>query len=419
MDAEYTNTLKLEVERKIGRRILSSADCHQLCEEISKWTDAKLGFNTVRRFFSLLKADHNPSLYTLNTFSAYCGFSSYDDFVKSKVNGTAPERVEDSGLLNYLILLFKNMEVSDVNDATYFNLVQHTIHYLEQHTYLIDRFQKEIAQTKNGQLFYYEQFIHIDWLNSFYGGGLNYYLSENKGAAAQVFARSLLCFKSWLIGDDDGMRRHYPFLLKYMPDKGIKPSICARYFASQLFYADINQEDKERVIIKARQFYADLVPHKQHYASFYCFEIILSEALILTGQFEEALFYIEELFVKLKRYVPSYIDVVLLETICLYKAIVYAHTGRKQKATEILNDLAPLRFCFLSKQYLTILYLQLKRTLRNKEGGHEQLDYLIDQTGFTRMASLWKAAPLNHIESRSVESDDVGKVGQRNDVLSF
>lgn len=392
MEAEYANNLREEIERKIGRRILSSADCHQLCAEISKWTQIKIGFNTVRRFFSLMKADHQPSLYTLNTLSSYCGFSSYDDFVKNRANTPVPESGNGSGLLNYLIMLFKNMEIIDVNDATYFNLVQHTINYLEQHTYLIDRFQKEIAQTRNGQLFYFEQFIHIDRLNSFYGDGLRYYLYEKRGPAAQLFARSLLCFKSWLTMKDEEVKQHYSALEEYVPDKGIKPSISGRYFASCLFYADIMKEDKEAIMIKARQFYATVIPHKEHYASFYCFEIILSEALILTGQFEEALFYIDELFVKLKRYVPSYIDVVLLETILLYKAIVCVHTGKRSKANEILTELMPYNFCFLSKQYLTILYMQLKRLTRNSHCDEEQLQHLISQTGFTRLAGLWQGA---------------------------
>lgn len=391
MEAEYANHLRKEIERKIGRRILSSADCHQLCAEISKWTQTNIGFNTVRRFFSLMKADHQPSLYTLNTLSNYCGFSSYDDFVKNRAITPVAEHSNGAGLLNYLILLFKNMEIIDVNDATYFNLVQHTINYLEQHTYLIDRFQKEIAQTRNGQLFYYEQFIHIDRLNSFYGDGLRYYLTEKKGMAAQLFARSLLCFKSWLTMKDEEVKQHFFSLAEYIPDKSIKPSISARYFASCLFYADIMKEDKEAIMIKARQFYATIIPHKEHYASFYCFEIILSESLILTGQFEEALFYIDELFIKLKRYVPSYIDVVLLETICLYKAIVCVHTGKRGKASEILSELMPYNFCFLSKQYLTILYMQLRKLTRNNHADGEQLQHLINQTGFTRLAALWQS----------------------------
>lgn len=390
MEAEYASLLREEVERKIGRRILSSADCHQLCEEIAKWTPAKIGFNTVRRFFSLMKAEHHPSLYTLNTFSTYCGFSSYDDFVKTRAQSPVTEPVDGSSLLSYMVLLFKNVEVIDVNDATYFNLVQHTIIFLEQHTYLIDRFQKEIAQTRSGQLFYYEQFIHVDRLDSYYGEGLQYYLYEKRGAAPQMFAHSLLCFKSWLTLNDDEVCQQHSFLQQYTPDRSMKPSICARYFASQLFYADVKNEDKEPILIKARQFYATLMPHKEHYAAFDCFEIILAEALLLTSQFEEALFYMEELFVKLKRYVPSYIDVVLLETISLFKAIVFAHTGRKGKAAEILTELMPYNFCFLSKQYLTILYLLLKRSVRNPHADEEQMQYLIGHTGFNRLTLLWQ-----------------------------
>lgn len=180
MEVKDTNTLKQEIERKFGRRVLSSADCLQLCTEISAWTKTKVSFNTLRRFFNLMKADHHPSLYTLNTLSSYCGFSSFDDFMKTRTHVSSTENAEASFLLNYLVMLFKNVEITDINDATYFNLVQLTINFLEQHSYLVDRFQKEIAQTRNGQRFYYEQFIHVDKLNSFYGEGLQYYLYEKK-----------------------------------------------------------------------------------------------------------------------------------------------------------------------------------------------------------------------------------------------
>jgi hypothetical protein len=392
MEAEYTALLKREVEKKFGRKILSSADCHSLSNEIMQWSQIKISFNTLRRFFNLMKADHQPSMYTLNALSGFCGYSSFDNFITSRSNlNLNGEPEEASGLLNYLVLLFKNTEVSNVNDVTYFSLVQQTIYYLEQHAYLIERFQKEIAGTQNGQRFYFELFINIDKLNSFYGDGLRYYLHEKRDAEAQLFAHSLLCFKSWLVRDDEAVRQHYAILLRYEVTKLMQPSVCARYFASQLFYADVMGLDKEPILDRARQFYASIVPLKDHYASFYCFEIILSEAIMLTGQqYEEATYYIDALFIKLKRYVPSYINVALLETVCLFRAIVFAHTGRKQKAIEILCDIVPIKFCFLSKQYLNILYLQLKSALRNKNVEQEQTRYLIQQTGFIRLASLWK-----------------------------
>lgn len=415
MEVEYTNLLKREVEKKFGRRILSSADCHNLSYEIVQWSKTKISFNTLRRFFNLMKADHQPSMYTLNALSGFCGYSSFDDFITTKSNH-APEtdNAEASGLLNYLVLLFKNTEVSNLNDATYFSLVQQTIGFLEQHTFLIERFQKEISGTKNGQKFYFELFINIDKLNSFYGDGLHYYLQEKKDTEAQLFAHSLLCFKSWLIMNDEDVKQYHAVLLKYEVNKAMQPSVCARYFASQLFYADVMGLDKEPIFVQARQFYASIVPHKDHYTSFYCFEIILAEAIMLVGQYEEALFYIDELFIKLKRYVPSYIDVALLETVCLFRAIAFAHTGKKQKAYEILCDIIPFKFGFLSKQYLNILYLQLKSVLRNKSIEQDQTAYLIQQTGFNRLTTLWGNSDPQQAEESDGLLKIVGKTGQKN-----
>ncbi len=72
---ESIDLLKDEVKKIFGRRILSSADCQNLCEDILSTSSIKISFNTIRRFFSLIKAVSRPSIYTLNTLSNYCGFS--------------------------------------------------------------------------------------------------------------------------------------------------------------------------------------------------------------------------------------------------------------------------------------------------------------------------------------------------------
>src|SRR5215203_992398 len=108
-------------------------------------------------------------MYTLNTLSIYCGFSSFDNFTTSRHPGSVSDTDFDSCLLRYMILLFRDTEVQDRNDATYANLVQQTILFLNNYPSLVDPFQRQIAKTKNGQHFFFEKFINIDRLNSIYG----------------------------------------------------------------------------------------------------------------------------------------------------------------------------------------------------------------------------------------------------------
>src|SRR3954469_14681666 len=157
MKLNSISLLKTEVEKIFGKRIQSSSDCQTLCNEILRTSDIKISFNTIRRFFNLMKAEGSPSSYTLNALCNYCGFQSFDKFILARQqNVLQEEKEQDPVLLNFLILFFKQIEVCKKNDLTYLSLVQQTIIHLDQHTFIIDSFQREIAKTKNGQTFYFE-----------------------------------------------------------------------------------------------------------------------------------------------------------------------------------------------------------------------------------------------------------------------
>src|SRR4030095_11742629 len=108
---------------------------------------------------------------------------------------------EKRSFLRYLVTIFTATQVRDGNDETYFSLVKHTINFLAQHQDLAQKFQRAIVKTRNGQDFYFEQFVNIDKLNSFYGEGLRYYLNERKTQEGQLFGNSLLCLRDWLSKD--------------------------------------------------------------------------------------------------------------------------------------------------------------------------------------------------------------------------
>jgi tetratricopeptide (TPR) repeat protein len=399
MDPNGISLLKEEVEKVFGRRILSSADCQNLCSEILRTSSVKISFNTIRRFCNLMKGTQ-PTVYTLNALSNYCGFTSFDEFTGSKQQVVAKEQHKpDQVLLSFLTLFFKQIEVCKKDDITYLNFVQQTILHLKHYPSVIDRFQREIAKTKNGQSFYFEQFVFIDKLNSYYGTGLQYYLNEKKTKEAQLFGHSLLCYHSWLTKNNEGVEKHYEKIMQYDIDKSTTPSINARYFAAQLFYADVLGLDEQAIILKVRKFYLSVMQLNDHNSCINCFEIILAEALILTSKYEEALFYIEEVLRKIKRNIPSYIDVALYENICLLKAIVFAQTGKKGKAYEILQDINPYKFSFLSRQYLNILYLTNKQIIKNKPEEQKQIQHLIQETGFVRLLSVWQKTSVLDLNS--------------------
>jgi len=378
--------LKGEVEKKFARKIFSLTDCRKLHNVISSSRSAKISFSSVQGFFNLAGGDKHPSVNTLNALSNYCGFSSFDNFINSRETGAnTNQEKQEKVLLSFLTLFFRQIEVAKKNDFTYLRLVQQTILHLENYPAIIDRFQREIAGTKNGQGFYYEQFLFIDKLNYHYGKGLQYYLNEKKTKEAQLFGHSLLCLGCWLSNNLQGVEKHYKKVMLYKIDKTISNSITARYFASQLFYADAFGLDALDILAKIRAFYLTIDDCWTGYSYLTCFEIILSEALILIGRYQEAMFYICELNKKIKRSIPPYIDIALSENISIFKAIVYTNTRKKRKAFHILCDIDPCKFSFLSRQYLNILYLSARQMIKNRKEDEAQIEQLIQETGFVRL----------------------------------
>lgn len=72
--------LKDSIEFKFGRKITYQRDCKYLSECIIKETSHLLSPSTLRRLFGFLATNSNPSRVTLDILSAYCGYSSWEDF---------------------------------------------------------------------------------------------------------------------------------------------------------------------------------------------------------------------------------------------------------------------------------------------------------------------------------------------------
>ena len=71
--------LKNNISIKSGFKIKNRGDCVRLSSMISIETDYDLSYNTLRRFYGIVKGTA-PSERTLNILSKYVGFSSYKDF---------------------------------------------------------------------------------------------------------------------------------------------------------------------------------------------------------------------------------------------------------------------------------------------------------------------------------------------------
>jgi hypothetical protein len=379
--------IKQEIENVFGRRIVSSRDCIQLSDEIFSRTKLQLNPNTLRRFFGLVKADYPPSYSTLTILSKYCGFQSVDEIKPIIKEENLSDENQDS-ILNFLVSLFRDVYVKDAEDHTFLSLVVNTVNFLNRNPALADKFQVQIAKTKNGQEFYFEKFVNIDKLNGYYGNGLRYYYAENSSAGAQVFTNSLLVYRYWLTGNREMLEKHFNILVKQNLNASVPPFIHGRYYAAMIYQANINSTCAEKVILNAYNYYSPISKNKS-VSSSPRFELYLAEALILTGYYEEGLYFIEQAKKNCTEK-EDYAHWKFFQNFLLLQCIALCKTKKYAAAEAVFGKINPMNFYFLRKSFSNILYLQIIEQLKRQSSRHnEQFDTLIQETGFCHLKKIF------------------------------
>jgi hypothetical protein len=383
--------IKNEIEHVFGRSIVSSRDCIQLSTDVFQKTRCQLNPNTLRRFFGLVKATYPPSYSTLTILSKYCGFHSVEEVTSLRTKETEQhEAIDPENMLHFMVALFRDTPVTNENDPVFLSMVVNTLNFLNRHPFLAAPFQSQVAKTKNGQAFYFEQFVNIDKLNSYYGDGLRYYYTEKQTANAQVFAHSLLAFRYWLTGNDGLLKRHAEIVLQQpVSDDSIEPFIMGRYFATQIYLAHATQQPVEDIIIESYNYHSRQLRHGKKLLSFPRFELYLSEALVLTGHYEEALYYIQ--FAN-KNYSAEHEGTgsrKFLQNFYLLQAIALYQTNDQSTASALFDRINPADFYFLRKKFANILYLLLTEKLKRQHAKHgQQLALLLKETGYQRLHAI-------------------------------
>jgi hypothetical protein len=384
MNYELKTALKQEIEYVFGRQVLTARDCIELCGEIFNKTEKQLNPNTLRRFFGLVKADHPPSKSTLAILSRYCGYHSTEELGTVNKNLTGMESIEHDSLHYYFVSLFRELPVEDIHDKTFLNLVKHTIEFLNRNAVMTDKFQSSIAKTRNGQKFYFEYFINIDKLNCYYDSGLRYYFNEMKTPEARVFTHSLMVFKNWLNDSTDKVQFHAEELLSKISLTKLNASVLGLYYAALLYNAQVSGASITDILIDIYSFHSSCAKSKNE--ELVHFEYVISEALVLTGHFQHALYFIEQSDSRGAMNDQAGIRV-SVQNFKLLKAICQFKSNELKEAEKIFDEIRPSEFYFLSKRFAGILYLHLAGELKRKNIKYNHsLNTLIRETGFIRLA---------------------------------
>lgn len=384
---ENVSSIKVETEYVFGRRIVTSRDCIDLCDEIFQRTKSQLNPNTLRRFFGLVKASYPPSQATLTILSKYCGYGSIDEVLatRQEIDTTAPEKIDEKSLLNYFLSMFQIPVVNDSENKVYLSFVQKAIRFIGHNPGLADKFQNLVAKTPHGQKFYFESFVNLDKLNSYYDNGLRYYLNENRSSEGLLFVNSVKIQKFWLNGLRERVLDYGHLLAECRPSSSSSLFLHCRYFMAMLFYNNIALLDTEVLIHAIHRCHSKFAEVKNSDVALLQFEYGVAEALLLTGHYSNAVYFLEE---AQKRYTDPELSkyVVSPENLNLLSSIAFYNLDQKSLAEKYFNAIRPSGFFFTAKKFYGILYLQLARELKRKNPKYvELITSLIAETGFERL----------------------------------
>ncbi|MEI9809940.1 MAG: hypothetical protein WDO16_19895 [Bacteroidota bacterium] len=384
MKQTILSSLKKELENSFGRKVISSRDCNQMVEDIYQKTGETVNANTLRRFFGLVKAEYPPSSSTLTILSKYCGFNSIEEIDHLSLNDISDTTINKEEVLRYMVSLFKNTQVAGNQEKTFFPLVEQTIVFLERNPLLIDRFQREIAKTATGQYYYYEKLANIDRLNGYYGDGLRHYLREKNTEEGKVFAHAMQVFRYWLTKNKEQLITHMSEIAFIIPASNFPDHILGRLIAAKIYYAQVTGEGIDIILAEAKRYHAGIIARREDSPfSFPDFELVICEALLLTGNYDEGAEYIWHGKTFLS---TSGQDKNTLFN--LWEDFANMRRNDKSRSSKKSPD-TPLFYNSLSKKYSSIVKLLSTGTLKSKSlVRDEHLNELIRETGYKRLLSL-------------------------------
>lgn len=355
-----------------------------MVEDIYQKTGETVNANTLRRFFGLVKADYPPSSSTLTILSRYCGFNSLEEIEHLSLSNVTDTNINKEEVLRYMVSLFKNTQVAGNQEKTFYPLVEQSIIFLERNPSLIDRFQREIAKTATGQYYYYEKLANIDRLNGYYGDGLRHYLREKNTDEGKAFAHAIQVFRYWLTKNKEQLTGHMSEITAIIPAPNFPDHILGRLIAAKLYHAHIKGETIDNILGEAKRYHAGIIARREDSPfSFPDFELIICEALLLTGNYDEGSEYIW--------HGKTFLSTSGQDKNTLFNLWEdFANRRRDNKNRSFKNTSNTTVFYnSFSKKYSSIIKLLSTGTLKSKNlARNEQLNELVKETGYKRLLLL-------------------------------
>ena len=261
--------LKTSTQKKAGFKIDNYNSSRRLSEIICIETGISLSYNTLRRFFGIVKSV-KPSNHTLDTLALFNGFLNYTDFTRNfhlrnrwELEFKLAALMQDSEkeLLLFVeenlhsnrdftlkltqivreLMLVKNynllVQIFSLKKMTYDHFNFDDIAYFGNCTgTLLKTFDSESKELQ--KLVLNDNFldliltIYVDYkhLNSYYGNWLKIIEKQTKRKDVKQFCRGVLNLKMYL------NRESQDHFFKLVPDASFHPILKGRIISQELFY---------------------------------------------------------------------------------------------------------------------------------------------------------------------------------------
>lgn len=294
---------------------------------------------------------------------------------------TAPAEVKapsEDSVMHFLIGLYRHMPVTEGHNPTAESVVEQTALFLENNPSLAERFHREISRTEAGRYYYFEMSVNMDQLQGFYGDGLFYYQQASHTNEERLFAHSLQVLRYWLADEPELLENHMQALGELRISGNCPSHILGRWMAARIFHAQLHKEPIEPILADATKYHVSLLAGSRNIPipTFPDFELAICEALVLTGQFEEAAEYIR----RGKSLLSFSSRAQSLFPFQLWEYIIRSRMNPARRTIPGTTSAAePVPSSVLTRKYQHLLLLALTRKTEREK---KHLDILASETGF-------------------------------------
>ena len=270
------NSLKNQLQNKIGKKIQSRGDCEFIANAILETLDIEISYNTIRRLYGLAPATI-PQPKTLNTIAQFLGFKNYAHFTLSKhqtgktdlsqlvynivhrgdqteiINLVKSTRRSTENFTLFTVILFRELlhhndikllrKLLDLDELQFDKFTYSEVLYFGNSIGLLLRNYPE----RGKELLFKSNFIHnvylifVDYskLNGYYGDWTEQINLKAPSKAIGIFTSSILEFRKFL----NLKKPNFPHD-KLLYSKKLNPILCSRLIALKLMSTDTTRHQK-------------------------------------------------------------------------------------------------------------------------------------------------------------------------------